>query len=73
MRTARYRLTHYAEASAQGDLRHLPHAGPVELFDLELDPGENENVAAGHPEVMEDLMALLRHGWRAVRPGDADR
>src|SRR6185437_13230871 len=30
-----------------------------ELFDLETDPGERKNVAASHPEVMEEMRARL--------------
>ena len=33
--------------------------GKTELFDLEKDPGEKENVAAQHPDVLKDLTARL--------------
>ncbi len=33
--------------------------GKTELFDLEKDPGEKENVADQHPEVVKDLEARL--------------
>lgn len=73
VRTERYLLTHYGEASAEGDIRHLPNAAQVELFDLEADPGENDNVAAQQPEVVEELMALMEGGWRGAVPGISKR
>jgi hypothetical protein len=33
--------------------------GKVELFDLKADPGEKNNVAEQHPEVVRDLEARL--------------
>ena len=36
-----------------------PHS-PLELYDLEADPGESNNLAALHPEVVQELDALLR-------------
>lgn len=33
--------------------------GKTELYNLEKDPGEKENVAAQHPEVVQDLEARL--------------
>ncbi len=40
------------EAAKQG----LP---PVQLYDMDADPGERDNVQASHPEVVENLTALL--------------
>ncbi|MBT6149980.1 MAG: sulfatase [Gemmatimonadetes bacterium] len=70
VRTERYRLTHYAEASTEGDVQHLPSSGQVELFDLVADPDENVNVAAQNPSVVEVLMSMLRRGWREAVPVD---
>ncbi|MFO0799568.1 MAG: sulfatase-like hydrolase/transferase [Gemmataceae bacterium] len=42
-------------------------AGPVELYDLARDPGEAENVAARHPQVVADLGAALRR-WNDALP-----
>ncbi|WP_133996477.1 arylsulfatase [Dinghuibacter silviterrae] len=33
--------------------------GPVELYDLEKDPSEQHNVAAGHPDVARTLAAIM--------------
>ena len=37
--------------------------GRLELYDLELDPGERKNIAADRPEVTEQLHRLLKN-WR---------
>ena len=57
---------------------HLGHfkvidAPTPELYDLEADPGEQRNLAAVHPEMVEDLREKLRHdlesaAQRAVMP-----
>ena len=36
-------------------------SAPVELYDLASDPGENKNVAADHPEMVEQLRGLMDH------------
>lgn len=33
-------------------------SGEIELYDLETDIGETSNVAAGHPEIVKQLLAL---------------
>jgi len=35
-------------------------AGGEELYDLETDPGESHRVQKDHPEILEDLMAVVR-------------
>ena len=35
-------------------------AGPIELYDLSVDPGETSNVAAAHPDVVSDLDKLIK-------------
>jgi arylsulfatase A-like enzyme len=60
MRTDRYRFTEWKG----------PDVHALELYDHELDPGENANVAA-RPEnakLVEQLSAQLHAGWRAARP-----
>lgn len=48
---------------------HLPsgNRGEVELFDLDADPGEQNNLAASRPEVVTELRAQLQR-WNATLP-----
>jgi arylsulfatase A-like enzyme len=62
VRTQRYRLTHYRKPTPDGDMGHLPTANDLELFDLEVDPQENVNVAQ-RPEyagVVKELLETLK-------------
>jgi iduronate 2-sulfatase len=52
IRTDRYRLVRWIH-------NRTGEVGLVELYDHETDPGENINIAAEHPEVVEELTALL--------------
>ncbi|MBT3274411.1 MAG: sulfatase-like hydrolase/transferase [Spirochaetales bacterium] len=67
--TKRYRFTRYSDATLEGDVSHLPNSGECELFDLELDPRENVNVAkrAEYSEVVRKLDAQLSAGWQAEK------
>ncbi len=38
---------------------------PLELYDLEADPGETRDVAAAHPDIVEGLRGLLREAQRS--------
>jgi arylsulfatase len=40
-----------------------------ELFDLRLDPGENDNVIAEHPEVVSSMRSAYDAWWAEVRSG----
>ena len=37
-----------------------PWGGPVELFDLQADVGERQNVAGSHPDVVAKVRAVLK-------------
>jgi len=39
-------------------------AAPVELYDLERDPGETTDVAASHPEIVAELKAIMTREHR---------
>jgi len=52
LRTERYRLTKY--------LRNEQPA--IELYDHETDPNETKNIAAGKPQIVEQLMPLWKKG-----------
>ena len=49
-----------------------PMGGPIELFDLQLDPQESKNVAAAHPDVVARLRAAMSEAhvasplWKVV-------
>lgn len=43
-----------------------------ELYDIKADPGQHNDVAAGHPEVVKDLHAALDAWWDEVSPGFDD-
>lgn len=65
-----------AQAARDGKwkaIRFLPHGfdeeAPVELYDLESDPGETRDVAARHPDVVVHMKAILRSRTRSPVPG----
>ncbi|MGD7652445.1 MAG: arylsulfatase [Verrucomicrobiales bacterium] len=39
-----------------------------ELYDIDKDPGEENNVIAGHPEVAEEMLKWYDGQWKRVRP-----
>ena len=58
VRTERWRYSEYDN----------PHY--VELYDHKTDPGEFKNLASDpkHVEVVEEMSALLKEGWKAALP-----
>ncbi|GIW97356.1 MAG: iduronate-2-sulfatase [Pirellulaceae bacterium] len=38
----------------------------IELYDHRVDPHETQNVADQNPEVVDELMAVMREGWQAA-------
>lgn len=61
LRTDRFRITWYPDAGDLTDKWHLSGHGQFELFDLEKDPGENQNVASdpAYTPLLEDLKQRL--------------
>jgi len=57
IREGRYKLIEWYEKSAYGE------PGALELYDLELDPGEQNNLAASMPDLASKLSGRLR-SWR---------
>jgi arylsulfatase A-like enzyme len=64
IRTDRYRFTRWRKARSPSE-----NVG-AELYDLSISPVETENVAnrPGYADLVEDLTAMLRAGWRAAVP-----
>jgi len=52
LRTNRYRIVHWADQENK--------TVQVELYDHQIDPDENENIAARHPELIEELLSKLQ-------------
>jgi len=64
MRTDRHRFTMWVDAKDHAKV------DAVELYDHQVDPQENENIA-GRPDMaatVETLTAQLRAGWKGARP-----
>ena len=61
-------------------IRQPMFSGPVELYDLSLDPGEKYNVARGHRDVVQQIEAIMKRAhvphpnWKApARAGQGSR
>jgi hypothetical protein len=50
-------------------IRYLPEPR-VELFDLESDPGEHENIADKHPERVSDMQSLMENWMKQTGAKD---
>ena len=59
MRTDRYRLVVWADKSGSDQPPVF-----VELFDHQTDPAETKNMAAAHPDLVKELLAQFKTGWR---------
>jgi arylsulfatase A-like enzyme len=67
MRTDRYRLTVWVDRNDREQVEAR------ELYDHEIDPQENQNIAnqVGQKAVLERLMAQWRAGWQAAKPASS--
>lgn len=68
-------LTYDGQVGRNGAM-HPQTASPVELYDLEADPFETENVAGAHPEIVARLAERIGGWWPArwepcIRSGPA--
>ena len=73
IRTRRWKLVVNMPAGYPHDrcgkcLRNEPEGQQLWLFDLEADPGEHENVAAEHTEILRSLYAKLKN--RIAKSGE---
>ena len=60
----------YEPGRAHRQVERYPHwvkGSHIELYDLETDIGEKNNIAAGHPDMVKKMEAIMKE---AVRPDD---
>jgi arylsulfatase A-like enzyme len=48
--------------------KHFRFTKDWELYDLSKDPGQNENIAAGNRQIMDEMKAAYDRWWDEVRP-----
>jgi len=58
---------HFLTQTGYGQPQPEKHDPPL-LFNLEVDPGENYNVAAKHPEVLAEIAALVEKHKAGMKP-----
>ena len=65
MKTDRYRLTRWRDRKS-GEVRAM------ELYDHEVDPQENENIAqrAQNKQLVDQLLEQLNRGWKQAKPAN---
>jgi arylsulfatase A-like enzyme len=63
VRSGDWKLVHYRAAKEASE-----RGVAIELFDLAGDPGEQKNLAAANPEVVEDLLGAI-DDWQRTTPG----
>ena len=70
IRRGKWKLVENGGLSANdpGHNRQPEHPAEVELFDLDSDPGETDNLADHHPEIVEELLARLEDYRNASAP-----
>jgi arylsulfatase A-like enzyme len=56
----------------KGGKKTAPAAETIELFNLATDPGERENLASRHPEIVQRLAARLEAFAREALPPKAE-
>ncbi|RMF38158.1 MAG: arylsulfatase [Planctomycetota bacterium] len=63
---------HFKKQGSYGTLpKVLTECDPPELYHLEVDPGEQYNVAEEHPEVLDEIEALVQQHRQHLRPADS--
>lgn len=68
VRKGKYKA-HFVTSGAYGEGQPRTEHNPPLLFDLSVDPGERFNIAAGHPEVVADLMQTAKAHREAIVAG----
>lgn len=56
---------------AAGEIRYIEDPGLYELYDITRDPEQRDNVAADHPEIVQELNRRYEAWWDDVSPGFA--
>jgi hypothetical protein len=48
--------------------KHFKFTEGWQLYDLSKDPGQNENIAAGNKQIMDEMKAAYDKWWDEARP-----
>ena len=71
MREGNFKLIWGRKSMLSRNYRNIRNRSPeeeVELYNLETDPGETENIADSHPDVVEDLKQFGISNYEAMVP-----